>query len=66
MKFRARKVLRLGPFYFNFASGGQQGLRPRFSSWGIAVGPFRKNFTRGTWSVDTPGPGSINGGGRRR
>lgn len=59
MKFRARKTFRAGPLFFNFTQHG-------FSSWGIRVGPFTKNFTRGTSTFDTPGPGSLHWGGRRR
>lgn len=63
MRFRARKTFRLGPLFFNFAlSDG----RLRFASWGVEIGRFAHNFTRGTWSVDTPGPGSVHGGRRRR
>jgi hypothetical protein len=59
MKFRARKTLRLGPLFFNFTQRG-------FSSWGLKLGPFTKNFTRGTSTIDTPGIGSLHFGGRRR
>lgn len=59
MKYRARKTFRLGPFYFTFTQRG-------FSSWGIKVGPFRRNFTRGTTSIDTPGLGGFHSSGRRR
>lgn len=59
MRFRARKTLRLGPLFFTFSQSG-------FSSWGIKVGPFRRSFTRGTTTVDTPGPGSLHFGRRRR
>ena len=67
-RFRARKVLRFGPIFVNLASGGQRGYRPRFTSWGIQLGPFRRNFTTGTDTIDTPGPGSIRRkqGGRGR
>lgn len=58
-RFRARKTFRIGPLYFNFSTRG-------FTSWGIRVGPWSKNFTRGTWALDTPGPGSVHGGGRKR
>lgn len=58
MRFRARKTIRFGPLYFNFTQRG-------FTSWGIRVGPFSRNFTRGTSVIDTPGPGSLHFGGRR-
>lgn len=60
MRFRARKTFRFGPLFFTFTQRG-------FSSWGIKVGPFTRNFSRGTTTLDTPGPGSLHfGGGRRR
>lgn len=59
MKFRAPKTFRVGPLFFRFTQRG-------FSSWGIKVGPWTKNFTRGTTTLDTPGPGSWHFGGRRR
>ena len=58
MKFRARKTFRAGPLFFNFTQNG-------FTSWGIRVGPFTRNFTRSTSTLDTPGPGSLHWGGRR-
>ena len=54
-----RNRIPLGPFYFLFSQG-------RFTSWGIKIGRFSRNFTRRTWSLDTPGPGAISGGGKRR
>lgn len=59
MKFRARKVIRLGPIFFTFTQRG-------FSSWGLKVGPFTRNFTRGTSTIDTPGIGSLHFGGKKR
>lgn len=58
MKFRARKTLRFGPLFFTFT---QQG----FSSWGFKIGPYTKNISRGTWSVNTPGLGGLHGRRRR-
>lgn len=58
-RFRGRKVLRLGPFYVNLTQSG-------FASWGIKIGRYTRNFTRGTSSLDTPGFGSVHWGGRRR
>ncbi len=58
MKFRMRNRLKIGPIYVLFSQG-------RFTSWGIKLGRFSRNFTRGTWVVDTPGPGSVHGGRRR-
>lgn len=58
-RFRARKTVRLGPLFWTFTQRG-------FSSWGIRVGPFTRNFSRGTTTVDTPGPGSLHWGRGRR
>lgn len=51
--FRARKTFRVGPLFFTFNQRG-------FTSWGIKVGPFTRNFTRGTTTLNTPGPGSVH------
>lgn len=59
VKFRARKTLRFGPVFFTFTQNG-------FSSWGIRIGPFTRNFTRSTSSLNTPGIGGLHWGGRRR
>jgi hypothetical protein len=59
IRFRARKTVRFGPLYFNFTQRG-------FTSWGVRVGPVTRNFTRGTTTVDTPGPGSLHVGRSRR
>ena len=59
MRFHLRGRWKIGPFYINHSK-----FRP--TSWGIKIGPFTRNFTRGTWSLDTPGPGSIRGGRKRR
>lgn len=59
MRFRARKTLRLGPLYWTFTQNG-------FSSWGIRIGPVTRNFTRGSTSIDTPGPGGLYSSGRRQ
>lgn len=59
MRFRARKTIRFGPLFWTFTQNG-------FTSWGIRIGPYRRNFTRGTSSFDSPGPGSVHWGGRKR
>lgn len=59
MRFRARKTFKLGPFLFRFT---QRGL----SSVAIKVGRVTHNLTRGTTTVDTPGPGAWHFGGRKR
>lgn len=58
MRYRARKTLRFGPLFVNFTQRG-------FSSWGIRIGPWTWNATRGRHSVDTPGPGGVQFGGRK-
>lgn len=58
-RFRARKTFRLGPLFWRFTQSG-------FSSWGIKVGPWTRNFTRGTSSLDTPGPGGLHWGHRKQ
>lgn len=58
MRFRARKTFRFGPFFASFTQSG-------FSSWGIRIGPWTHNVTRGTNSIDTPGPGSLHSRRRR-
>jgi hypothetical protein len=59
MRFRARKTYRVGPLFFTFTQNG-------FSSWGIKVWRFTRNFTRQTSTIDTPGPGSLHFGGWKR
>lgn len=59
MRFRARKTFRFGPFYMTLTQSGRR-------SFGIKLGPFRHNFTHGTSTVDTPGPGSLHFGRRKR
>ena len=64
-RFKARKTLRFGPVFVILTAGSARGLRPRISSWGLQVGPWRRNFTTRTTTVDTPGPGSISRQSRR-
>lgn len=59
VRFRARKTVRVGPLFWSFTQSG-------FASWGVKVWRGTYNVTRRTWSIDTPGPGGISGGGRRR
>lgn len=59
MRFGFRKTVRIGPLYWIFNERG-------YCSWGIKVGPYTRNLTRGSWSLDTPGPGAIRGRSRRR
>lgn len=69
--FRARKRVRFGPFYVNMTHAAnplvalfrlvfsRSRTRP-FTSWGIQVGRWSHNFTRGTTVLNTPGPGSVH------
>ncbi|MCW2901709.1 MAG: hypothetical protein JWO67_3974, partial [Streptosporangiaceae bacterium] len=41
MRFIARKTVRFGPLFFRFTQRG-------FTSWGIRIGRFTRNFTSGT------------------
>jgi hypothetical protein len=54
VKFRYRPVIRIGPLYFRFSENG-------FTSWGIKIGRFSRNFTHGQTTIDTPGPGYVQG-----
>lgn len=57
--FLARKRLNLGPFFVNLTQRG-------FSSWGWKLGPWTRNVTRRTHTIDTPGPGSFRTSRARR
>lgn len=59
MRFRLRKTKRFGPFYVTVNQAGRL-------SFGIKLGRFSHNFTRRTTHIDTPGPGSLHFGSRRR
>lgn len=59
MRFRLRKTVRLGPVRLNFTQGG-------FTSWGLKLGPLSWNAKTRRTSVDTPGPGSVQFGGRKK
>ncbi|ALE77688.1 hypothetical protein WY02_03630 [Pseudonocardia sp. AL041005-10] len=58
VRYRARKTVRLGPIRLNFTQRG-------FASWAIKIGPWTWNATRGTHSLDTPGPGGVTWGRKR-
>lgn len=58
MPLTFRKRIPLGPLRFNI---GKRGL----TSWGIKLWRFTYNFTRGTTSVDGPGPIGWRTRGRR-
>lgn len=61
VRFRARKTLRFGPYYRIYSSNGGA---PRCTSHGIKIGRLTYNLTTRRWSFDTPGPGSLHGGGQ--
>jgi hypothetical protein len=58
MRFRARKALRFGPLVVNFTQSG-------YSSWGLRFWRWSWNAKTGRSTFDTPGPGSVNWGGKR-
>ena len=59
MKFRARKTISLWFVKLHFTEHG-------FSSWSIKIGPFSWNSRTNKKHFDTPGPGSLEGGGHER
>jgi hypothetical protein len=59
MRFRYRRSFRFGPLRFNFTQKG-------FSSWGLTIGRWSWNSRTRRHTVDTPGPGHLESGGRRR
>ena len=59
MRFRARKTVTLGPVRLHFTERG-------YTGWGLKVGPWTWSARTGRHSVDTPGPGSVHFGERRR
>lgn len=58
MKFRARKHIKLGPITINLTERG-------FSSWSIKIGRYSWNSRTRKSHFDTPGPGSIEFGGKK-
>jgi len=71
-RFRARKVWRIGPYFRNYsASAGEGRARMGFTSHGVRfrlplIGTVTRNFTTGVTTWNSPGPGSVAFGGRRR
>lgn len=59
MRFRARKTFRFGPLFFSFTQRG-------FSSWGIRLWRYTWNAKTRRSTFDSPGPGSVTWGGRKR
>jgi hypothetical protein len=75
-RFRARQKWRIGPTWLHYfrnysANVSRDGARVGFTSHGIRVripllGPVTRNFTTGLTTWDSPGPGSVQFGGRSR
>lgn len=59
MRFRMRKTISLGPLRLNFSQRG-------FTSWGLRIWRWGWNARTNRQSFDTPGPGGVTWGGRRR
>jgi hypothetical protein len=57
MKFRYRKSRQFGPFRLNFTENG-------FSSWSFNIGRWNWNSRTRKHTVNTPGPGYVESGGR--
>jgi hypothetical protein len=59
VSFQWKKRINLGPLFV--------WLTPRgFTSWGWKLGRWTRNVTRDTHNIDTPGPGGLRFGRRRR
>ncbi len=58
MPFTFRKTLRVGPLFWRLGKTG-------FTSRGWKIGPWTHNVTRGTESVDLPGPINYRSHSRR-
>lgn len=59
MRFNLHGRKRVGPLFVNYSKRG-------LTSWGFKVGPFTWNAKTHQSTFDTPGPGSVSWGGRRR
>lgn len=59
MGFKLRKSIPLGPIRLNFTERG-------FSSITIKAGPFSWNSRTRKRTIDTPGPGYWQSGGKKR
>ena len=59
MRFRLFRTLRLGPVRIHLTERGVH-------SWGLQVGRWSWNASSRTHTIDTPGPGYVQTGGRRR
>ncbi len=58
MRFRMRRTMKLGPVRLHFTERG-------YSSWGLQVGRWTWNAKTRRHTVDTPGRGYVETGGRR-
>jgi hypothetical protein len=59
MKFRARKSRRIWPFRVTVNQSGKV-------TWGIKIWRYSWSHTTGEHRFDTPGPGGLVWGGRKR
>jgi hypothetical protein len=57
-RYHDRGRWHLGPMFVNYTRGAPWEL-PRITSWGIRIGRWTRNVTRGTDSFDTPGRGGV-------
>lgn len=57
MGYKMRKSMRLGPLRFNFTQNG-------FSSWSVKLGPWSWNSKTRKSTINTPGPGHWESGGK--
>lgn len=59
IRFKARKSVRVRPFRFTVNQAGRL-------TWGIKVWRLSWSAATWRWTFDTPGPGRVEWGGRRR
>lgn len=59
MRFRMRKSITLGPIRWRFSERG-------YTGWGLRIGRWSWSARTRRHSFDTPGPGGVTWGGRRR
>lgn len=57
MRYRFRKAIPLGPLRLRFSERG-------FTGWGLKLRRWSWSARTGRHTVDTPGPGSVQFGGR--
>lgn len=57
LRFRARKTITFGPVRLHFSQNG-------FTGWGLKLWRWTWSARTGKHSLDTPGPGSVQWGGK--